>query len=895
MSSHHHVRDSKGIHDFLARGGVVCTSTQRLARELRHAYDLRMEQEGRSAWPAARVQAFGSWLAAQVEQHLLFGESGALQQRRLLTPAQEALTWEHAIVSTGRGDEVLQTEALSAMMMEAHALEHAWFLPEDALRRSRSEGSAAYLHVREHVHEIWDEKQFLPASMLPRLAVDILRVEPDRLPPQFMLAGFDLLPDAALQAFQSLHVRHRSRLAMFMPSPADGSGLVLRYADLEEELYAAAQWCRKLLQQGENGIAVVLPSLDRMRASVDTIFGEVLSPGVTPDTLDDRAPYELSLGTRCADEGVLAAAQWAVELMRPAVPTDALSAILRSTYFNGAEKQRQRRAVLELRLRRTGVEALRLRDFRSLLRDEHRQDDVVTAMGERRPMSGTRSAAEWVKEIDGLLHTLGWPGDLPLSSREYQAVRRWEALLVEMASFDAVLPPMTVTEMLSRLRRMLSERIFQPESHLAPVQVMGVLETAGLSFRHARIIGMNEELWPPPSRVHPFHPLAVQRAAGITEALPERYLAQMRTMTKRIAGLAPAAVLSCSRNEGDRELLLSPLLREYSVRDCTLSRSTYISDMQGMYPASMEDRPEESELPLQEKERIRGGVRVLTLQAACPFRAFAELRLRTDEPETPEAGVRPLDRGSLLHGVLDKIWELLQSSDALCRMADAEMDAVIDDAIMQTERAQETMRSATYPSHVRIAERACAKAIVREWLLMERERPAFTVAAREKEEEGVFGPLRLRLRIDRVDRLADGSRLLIDYKTGWHRPSEWMDARPAQPQLPMYALAAEETPSGIAFGVLQRGGCAYSGLVRDAQQAPMLEDVKHFMQANDEEHGDWDTLLEKWRETLRTLAEDFTSGTASVDPRDGAATCRFCSLQALCRIHEKQEEGDHDA
>jgi probable DNA repair protein len=854
-----------------------------------------MEQEGRRAWPAPRVQAFGSWLARQVEDQLLFGENGRLRGQRLLSPAQELLTWEHAIASSGRGDEVLQTEALSAMMMEAHALEHTWFIAEKNLHRYRSDGSAAYLHVREHAGEIWREKALLPASMLPRLAVDLLRAEPSRLPQHFMLAGFDLLPDAAMRAFQSLWARDRSHPTMYMPSPASGAGPMLRYADIDDELYAAAQWCRELLQRGESGIAVVLPSLDRMRSQVDTVFRDVLSPAVTPDALDDRAPYELSLGTRCADEAVLAAAQWAVELLRPSVPTDAFSALLRSTYFREAEQQRMRRARVELRLRRAGVETLRHREFASLLSAEDQRDGVLTAMGEWRPTQGARSAAAWVKEIDSLLRTLGWPGEMALTSREYQAVRRWETLLTELTSFDAVLPPMSASEMLSRLRRMLAERIFQPESHHAPVQVMGVLETAGLAFRHARILGMNEERWPPPARIHPFHPLALQRAAGITEAIPDRYLAQMYTVTRRIAGLAPGTVFTCSRNDGDRELLATPLLRERSIRDIAFSRSTYAKAMHNTHPESMEDRPNVQAIPLRKEERIHGGVRVLTLQAACPFRAFAELRLRTEEPEIPEAGVRPLDRGSLLHGVLDRIWELLQTRDALCGIDDAALEAAIDEAIMNTERALVTMRSAAYPPHVRTAERACAKAIVVEWLQMERDRPPFAVTAREQEEEGMFGPLRLRFRVDRVDRLADGSRLLIDYKTGWHRPAEWMDARPTQPQLPMYALAGDEPPSGVAFGILQRGKCRFSGLARDTQQAPMLEDAQRFMQARAEEPANWNTLLENWRGTLQALAEDFVAGMAQVDPRDGATTCRYCRLHALCRIHEKQEEEDRDA
>lgn len=48
--------------------------------------------------------------------------------------------------------------------------------------------------------------------------------------------------------------------------------------------------------------------------------------------------------------------------------------------------------------------------------------------------------------------------------------------------------------------------------------------------------------------------------------------------------------------------------------------------------------------------------------------------------------------------------------------------------------------------------------------------------------------------------------------------------------------------------------------------------------------------MEFWRETLCSLANDFLSGNAAVDPNGGTekndSACRYCELTPLCRIME---------
>jgi probable DNA repair protein len=847
-----------------------------------------MLESGRSAWEVPDIQPYTAWQHSIVEEQLLYGNADAAGDRHLLSPQQESVTWEMALSATGVDASVLQTETLAAVLMDAHAIEQSWLLPLDEIEKHSSESSDTYLRVRQEVRRIWEEKGVLPATSLPRLGLELLRNNLDLLPEVLAFAGFDLFPDNALAGFEKLQQTSRGRILRPLSPAASPSVPFLQYEALEDEIHAAAQWSRMLLERGEEFIGIVFPGLDRNRTQVERVFSDVLAPATVVEGHDSETGlFELSLGTRCSDEPLMAAAMRALDLLRPVVPVDSVSAVLRSPFFLGAATHRSSRMQIELRLRRAGISEIRQGDLRNLLLQAESEDPLLAQLQGTAAVGEKQSARQWVRRADEMLRRFGWPGERSPASRQFQAQRRWERLLDEFSALDAVLPAMNTAEFLQRLGRTVSESVFQPETQHAPVQIMGILETAGLYFNHCLVIGMNEEQWPPPARVHPFLPHAIQRKYGVTEAVPERYLEQMRTVTRRVQALAPEVQFSCSRVEGDRDLLPSPLLRHLDLEITHVWRRTHARSLQLEHPASMEVRPEDAVPALRENEVVRGGVRVLTLQSACPFRAFAELRLHVQEPEIAEEGVRPLDRGNLLHKALEKFWEQVGSHAALTAMDERQLRDQIRSAIVVAERTDTSLRSAQYPSHVRETERSCLEQVVTEWLDLERTRSPFTVVGREETRIGTYGPLSLQLRIDRMDRLEDGSVLLIDYKTSQRRADAWLGARPAEPQLPMYTMTGDEDFSAMAFAVLKRGETALSGLSRSTDLVPQLQEADGWLQKREEGPQNWEALRENWKDVLTALADEFASGFAAVDPRDGAETCRYCSLASLCRVSER--------
>ncbi len=186
--------------------------------------------------------------------------------------------------------------------------------------------------------------------------------------------------------------------------------------------------------------------------------------------------------------------------------------------------------------------------------------------------------------------------------------------------------------------------------------------------------------------------------------------------------------------------------------------------------------------------------------------------------------------------------------------------------------------------------------LVTEWLRYEAARVPFTVVETEQKGTVAIAGLSLDLRLDRIDRLNDGSLLVIDYKTGDVSPKLWDLPRPDDVQLPLYAgfaLPPNEELGGLVFAKLRAGERhrEFAGRVRDAN-ATLLSDLKGNKGLVRNPLNDED--MDAWRTYIEQMARDFLAGRAEVDPRDYPKTCERCGLQALCRIQENQPGAEPD-
>ena len=184
--------------------------------------------------------------------------------------------------------------------------------------------------------------------------------------------------------------------------------------------------------------------------------------------------------------------------------------------------------------------------------------------------------------------------------------------------------------------------------------------------------------------------------------------------------------------------------------------------------------------------------------------------------------------------------------------------------------------------------------LVTQWLKYEAARVPFTVVETEEKTDVSIAGLSLKLRLDRIDRLNDGSLLVIDYKSGNVSPRCWELPRPDDVQLPLYAsfaLPPGEALGGLVFAKLRPGehNREFAGRVRRASET-LLSDLRGSKDLVKNPLDDED--IGAWRAYIEQTAQDFIAGRAELDPRDYPKTCERCDLQGICRIQENQPESE---
>jgi RecB family exonuclease len=269
------------------------------------------------------------------------------------------------------------------------------------------------------------------------------------------------------------------------------------------------------------------------------------------------------------------------------------------------------------------------------------------------------------------------------------------------------------------------------------------------------------------------------------------------------------------------------------------------------------------------------GVATLRDQSRCPFRGFAETRLATAALEKPVPGFNARERGDMLHRALELIWGALGTWERLATMPSADREALLHDAVIRAIAQQCRRRDPGMRWQRR--ERPRLTALLEKWLATERERAPFSV---ERLESGAatarHGGLEFPVRIDRIDRLPDGGRILIDYKTG-AAEADWRGERPDNPQLPIYALLEPVDLVAVAYGKVNAGECGFvaetarGGLFKPRGKPTALEGMPDFA-----------SLLALWAQRLDRIAAEFAAGAADVRPTPHA--CASCALKPLCRI-----------
>ena len=900
------------IEQALARDWTILTANQRAARTLRRDFDLRQRALNLAYWQPPQVLAWDTWLNGQWHSLLLNGRASDL----LLSPTQERTLWRDLIAADADAASLQPADALAQTAADAWLLLHAY---RGRGRLGNYEGNFDTQTFRRWAAELerrCARNRYLTQAQLPELLVAAIAAGELTLPSGILLVGFDSKTPAQTALVQAIRnagediaeFESQSPGAPSFPAsservgdtkfePATGGNLTLAAAPSElDELTACAQWLRaRLTRQPDARIAVILPAIEPARAEIDRVFRQVLAAELNDIAAPTASgPYEFSLGVPLATTPLTATA---LDLLRWAtgpLPLDRVSALLLSPHFAANEAEVLARAEFDafvLRERHLLQPRISLDGLAVLVSHPNRRLPVLlnhlralSTLFRRLDLAAERTYADWAATIHKLLEAAGWAPPALLDSVEFQTRRKWESALDELATLDFAGVRVRFTDALAALERIAAETLFAPESRHAPVQIMGPLESAGSSFDAIWFLRANDQAWPSRSAPTPLLPWQLQRDLDMPGATPSLDAAYARRITERIALSAPAIVFSYARESADGPQRRSPALDGLALEPWRIAPAG-----NGPAPVALDTLADDLPIPPPPDSVFRGGASVLRSQAACGFQAFAEKRLFASALSPVGLGLDPLERGSLVHKVLESFWAAVESQAALRSMTSAERDAQLTRSIEAALAAHIPSVEPGWPRAYVDAERRRLLNLLCPWLDYEaNQRPPFTVKAREERLEDVrIGPLRLDVRVDRVDRVDDAhaegdsgqtfSEIILDYKTGEAKPSDWLGDRPDEPQLPLYAVVSGAPHlAAVAFANIRPG--KKMGLHGYESHKGVLPRASRLKTASLE------AQVDAWREVLESLARAFHSGDARVSPKRYPQTCDHCQQRLLCRL-----------
>jgi len=643
---------------------------------------------------------------------------------------------------------------------------------------------------------------------------------------RLFLARADLLvlleglqPEPLHEALRSSHHGHVLSLQLFRSTDV-GEIRLHQSLDLEDEAERAAACVLKHLEQQRAPVALV--AQDRvMTRRVRALLAE---RGVV---LRDETGWTLST-TRAAAAvmGLLRAAAWNVS-------TDGvLEWAKNAPTFDAAGL-----ALLEAALRRTGT-----RDWRAVT-DEDPTTSQIQAV--RDSLQKTRTLSEWLRALRTALHDAGqWPA-LVADTAGQALLDALRLHPVAEQEFGDIAGRMDQHAFVAWVGQSLeAASFFPPHPARAQVVILPASQLLGRVLTAVVFPGCDEVRLP----ASPEAPGMWTAAQRVLLGLQQRArLSEQARAAWQYALCSPNIDVLWRSSEGGERLMPSPFVQELLLHKPELSPDPRALRSMRSVPGSM-PRPTGSDLP----------VRRLSASAyedlrRCPYRFFALRQLKLQESEELDTELGKRDFGNWLHALLRHFHEALVVAPTT-RLEErlTMIDAAADRATLELGLAQNEFLpfAASWPR---------VRATYLKWLV-DHEGEGASFVQGEAWKEMPLGDLTLAGRIDRIDHLADGTALVIDYKTEARaKTTERIKHASEDTQLAFYAaLLHDDTLAALYLNVGELQAT-------HAYRQPAIVELR-------------DQLVVGIQDDMQRIA-----GGAPMPALGEGTACDFCAARGLCR------------
>lgn len=855
----------------------VITVNQRLARRCLEAHNQLQSQKGLQAWHTPPILPLNTWLTQlAIEHHCAL----------ILSTHQSHHLWCQLIRNSDAGGTLLNITQTARQAESAWQTLHLWGVDLSDIDAQDNTDIKQFLSWATSFQVLCQENQWITPAELPAILLKRLTNESWCQEKTLYWVGFDDHPPCIQSLMDKLAQNHILKTIDIECESQDIARITAH--DQKTEIIMMATWAKKIIEQTPTAkVGCIIPNLNESRRILFNTFTQIFHPNTTiPGQYVTEKMFNITAGIPLAQTPLVKTAlNWLSWLGHPQ-PISSLAWLLQSPYLHQAPIEREAGAQLDMHLRTLSAETPFYRLFEAFQQCPYTypEDSNIVPWVQRcqsvfqqfKHQPETNTLLHWQQHIKSLLTLSGWPGQRTLNSEEYQQYMRWQVMLDELLSFEVILPRLITWQTAWRCCcDLANQTIFQAEGSHAPIQIMGTLEASGNTFDYLWVMELDDATWPAPAAPNPFIPYDLQQALAMPHATAERERAFTTRLMHRLTHGAPVVRLSYAMTAGDMPQTPSYFIQHYP--EATLPT---VMPKQSLITPLLADIPDQP-IPMQSNETPRGGAWLLKLQSTCPFKAFATTRLNAIEPPQPSTGLDFKTRGIITHDVLERLWRDLKTQAALAALSDDTRQRLIQSTIQTAIKPYYPDTTDSTTTLLLNTETIRLQALIEQWLLLELTRAPFEVTGVEQTQRLQISTLPITIRLDRIDTLETGERVVIDYKTGITNINAWFGDRLDDPQLPCYVYS-DDNLQGMVFGEIRPELCQFKGIMMSTSLADLVPGTKS-IETLTQEQISWASQRSNWQETLEQLARDYQAGIATVDPKQ-PTTCRYCDLQPLCRI-----------
>jgi len=887
---------------------IHLTANSRLSQTLKQAL---FAQQTFSVAETPIIMTLAQWWQQWEQACLLRGEFDLnAQPKKVLSQFEAQLIWE-AILETesqkrldenGQPLNLLNLSSTAKQLYQAWSYWMGWLNAEQraamADQHLDAEEVELFKTALQRYQEALDKHHWQDAVLHQEQSLQWLAEGKGRssLPTHFELHGFDEITpfmqgwQACLESFGCKVIEHKNDALQSPESVALYKALDQQDEVQQVALWAVQQWLMRQQNQAAHTIkiGVVAPNLSDYKAPLTRALNEQLAlmqqQHLPLHNTATESLFNVSLGVSLTEVPLVQNALLTLKLFcqpkRNCSYAD-WSSWLISPYTQGDLVKRQK-ADSKLRTKQwTSFKwpALVASDISDALPDKLKKTLLEWQSIIEEKSTVKLSVSEFVSLVSECLKTLGWCSSRTLSSDEHQQQQAWFKTLEQFAGLTETQGKQPLSHWLMVLQRFVSEAVHQSQSKgLQPIQVMGMLEAGGQQFDALWVMGLTDEAWPRVPNPNPFLPMLLQRTHKMPRCDAQKELLYAQQVTERLSASAAQQVWSYASQQGEAEMLISPLLETERFRDAvTYSRQPYQTLAQASYQQRkalewvLDNRGPEIPIDDQNPVKAPGGTGILQAQSQCPLMAFIDYRLGArNNLKTVEEGLQQTNQGTLIHEILEHFWLEFKNQSKLFTLSDDALQEALKKHI--SERFEGL--SNAFDEHYLNLEQARIFELLCQWMELEKKRPAFSVIDTEQEKKIVLAGIEFNVIVDRID-LVEGQKVILDYKTGKATVKNLLSMPIKAPQLAVYLFTNDDAVSGLGYGLLHSDdGVKISAIaedesVFDAKYGDKLFSISAFSKLSEKEGGDfyevaWTDFLASLRQEVLDLAASIQQGEADM-------------------------------